>query len=100
MVIILSNMLFILTVLKLDLKRRKRSRVGVQRLTNETIGASYLLNRVYYRHGRAEHLICDSIELNEMQYFLFDVILILNVPLGLMAWMCYLFVATITSKLL
>lgn len=52
------------------------------------------------RHGRAEHLISDSIELNEMQYFLFDVILILIVPLGCIAWMCYLFVVTITSKLL
>jgi len=50
------------------------------------------------RNGGAEHLISDSIELNDVQYFLLDISLILFVLIGLIIWFCYFVVTKIISK--
>lgn len=50
------------------------------------------------RNGGAEHLISGSIELNDAQYFLLDISLILFVLIGLIIWLCYLVVAKAISK--
>lgn len=51
------------------------------------------------RNGGAEHLKGDSVGLNDMQYFLFDIVFILLIPIVCIVWSCYLFIAKITSKL-
>jgi len=51
------------------------------------------------RNGGAEHLKGDSVGLNDMQYFLFDIVFILLTPIVCIIWLCYLFVAKITYKL-
>lgn len=48
------------------------------------------------RHGGAEHLKSDSIGLNDLQFFLFDMSLVFLVSTGLIAWICYLVVSKIT----
>jgi len=50
------------------------------------------------RNGGAKHLKSDSIELNDLQYFLLDILLILLILTTLIAWLCYLTVVKITSK--
>ncbi|XP_022181877.1 UDP-glucuronosyltransferase 2C1-like isoform X2 [Myzus persicae] len=51
------------------------------------------------RNGGAGHLKSDSVGLNDVQYFLFDIVFILLIPIVCIVWSCYLFVAKITSKL-
>lgn len=50
------------------------------------------------QHGGAQHLKSDSIGLNDFQFFLFDISLILLVLTGFIFWLCYLVVSKITSK--
>ncbi|VVC33708.1 Hypothetical protein CINCED_3A012882 [Cinara cedri] len=50
------------------------------------------------RNGGAGHLKSDSVGLNDQQYFLVDVSLILLVPIGLITWFCYAVVAKIAIK--
>uniref|UniRef100_A0A2S2P224 UDP-glucuronosyltransferase n=2 Tax=Schizaphis graminum TaxID=13262 RepID=A0A2S2P224_SCHGA len=50
------------------------------------------------RNGGAEHLKSDSLELNDVQYFLLDISLISLVLTGLIIWLCSLVVAQIISK--
>jgi len=50
------------------------------------------------RHGGAKHLISDSRELNDVQYFLLDISLIFLVLTGLIILLCYLVKANIKSK--
>jgi len=50
------------------------------------------------RNGGAEHLLNDSIELNDAQYFLLDISLIFLVLIGLIIWFCYLVVAKMLPK--
>nr|ATN96016.1 UDP-glucuronosyl transferase 343A4 [Aphis gossypii] len=50
------------------------------------------------RNGGAEHLKSDSLELNDLQYFLLDVSVIILVLTGLIIWSCYLIVAKCISK--
>lgn len=50
------------------------------------------------RNNGAKHLISDSTGLNDAQYFLLDITLILLIPTGLITWLCYRGVVKITSK--
>uniref|UniRef100_A0A2H8TL16 2-hydroxyacylsphingosine 1-beta-galactosyltransferase n=2 Tax=Melanaphis sacchari TaxID=742174 RepID=A0A2H8TL16_9HEMI len=47
------------------------------------------------KHGGAEHLKSDSLELNDVQYFLLDISFIFLVLIGLIIWFCYMVVAKI-----
>jgi glucuronosyltransferase len=51
------------------------------------------------RNGGAEHLKSDSLELNDVQYFLLDISLISLVLTGLIIWLCSFVVAQIISKI-
>jgi len=51
------------------------------------------------RNGGAGHLKGDSVGLNDMQYFLFDIVFILLIPIVCIIWSCYLFIVRIASKL-
>lgn len=59
--------------------------------------AMYWIEYVIRNNG-AKHLISDSTELNDAQYFLLDVTLILLIPTGLITWLCYRGVIRVTSK--
>ncbi|CAI6351634.1 unnamed protein product [Macrosiphum euphorbiae] len=50
------------------------------------------------RNGGAKHLVSDSIELNDVQYFVLDISLILLVLTGLIIWLCYLIKTNVISK--
>jgi len=50
------------------------------------------------RNGGAKHLISDSIELNDVQYFLLDISLIFLVLTILIIWLCYLIKIKMMSK--
>lgn len=50
------------------------------------------------RNGGAKHLISDSIELNDVQYFLLDISLIFLVLTGLIIFLCNLVKVNIKSK--
>jgi len=50
------------------------------------------------RHGGAGHLKSDSIGLNDLQYFLFDIILIVLLSFGLIVWLCYFVFVKVISK--
>jgi len=50
------------------------------------------------RNGGAKHLVSDSIELNDAQYFVLDISLILLVLTGLIIWLCYLIKTNVISK--
>lgn len=50
------------------------------------------------RNNGAKHLISDSTGLNDAQYFLLDVTLILIIPTGLITWLCYRGVVRFTPK--
>ncbi|XP_029346054.1 2-hydroxyacylsphingosine 1-beta-galactosyltransferase isoform X2 [Acyrthosiphon pisum] len=52
------------------------------------------------RNGGAGHLKSDSVELNDMQYFLFDIVFILLILIVCIVWSCYLIVVRNASKLL
>lgn len=52
------------------------------------------------RHGGAGHLKSDSIGLNDLQYFLFDIILIVLLYFGLIVWLCYFVFVKVISKIL
>lgn len=41
------------------------------------------------RNDGAKHLISESVGLNDFQYFLFDVMLMLLIPIGLFTWLLY-----------
>lgn len=47
------------------------------------------------RNGGAEHLESDSIGLNDLQYFLLDVLLVFIITTVLNVWSCYLIVKVI-----
>lgn len=49
------------------------------------------------RYGGAGHLKSDSIGLNDLQYFLFDISLIVLLSFGLIAWLCYFLFVKIMS---
>ncbi|XP_060876406.1 UDP-glycosyltransferase UGT4-like isoform X1 [Metopolophium dirhodum] len=49
------------------------------------------------RNGGAGHLKGDSVGLNDMQYFLFDIVFILLIPIVCIVWLCYLFVVRIAN---
>lgn len=51
------------------------------------------------RHNGAKFLISDSVGLNDSQYFLFDVALILLIPTGVITWLCYRVLIKLKSKL-
>lgn len=50
------------------------------------------------RNGGANHLKSDSIGLNDLQYFLVDVSLILFLSTALVAWLCYFVIIKVISK--
>lgn len=50
------------------------------------------------RNGGAKHLVSDSIELNDVQYFVLDISLILLVLTGLIIWLCYFIKTNMISK--
>jgi len=50
------------------------------------------------RYGGAGHLKSDSIGLNDLQYFLFDIILIVLLSFGLIIWLCYFVFAKVIPK--
>lgn len=52
------------------------------------------------RNGGAGHLKSDSIELNDVQYFLIDVSIAVIVLTGLFSWLCYFILVRITHKTL
>jgi len=49
------------------------------------------------RYGGAGHLKSDSLGLNDLQYFLFDISLILLLSFGLIAWLCNFIIAKLMS---
>jgi len=51
------------------------------------------------RNAGAPHLKSDSIGLNDLQYFLFDVTLVIVITTGLTVWLCYLIVK-VANKIL
>lgn len=51
------------------------------------------------RNGGAKHLKSDSVGLNDVQYFLFDIVFLLLIPIVCVFWSCYLFIVKITYKL-
>jgi len=50
------------------------------------------------RYGGAGHLKSDSIGLKDIQYFLFDISLIVLLSFGLNAWLCIFVIAKVISK--
>lgn len=50
------------------------------------------------RYGGAGHLKSDSIGLNDLQYFLFDISFILFLSFGLIAWLCNFLIAKVMFK--
>lgn len=50
------------------------------------------------RNGGAKHLIGDSVELNDSQYFLIDVMLVLLILFGSTVWFCRKCAIKATSK--
>jgi len=50
------------------------------------------------RNGGAKHLVSESIELNDEQYFVLDISLIWFVLTGLIIWLCYLAKVNMKSK--
>lgn len=51
------------------------------------------------RNDGAGHLISDSVSLNDTQYFLFDIVFVLLIPIGCIVLSLYLFAVKITAKL-
>jgi len=51
------------------------------------------------RNGGAKHLKSDSVGLNDVQYFLFDIVFLLLIPIACVIWSCYLFIVKTTYKL-